>query len=419
MKLISKTILYYLLISLPLVMLAGFFSYNIIRYELREGTDESLIREMEQAERLIKTFKVPHNIMLSTDSLSDIAVINNYHADKFFFTETRMFDKAEEEYVTYRVLKCYTNINNTTYLITILKTTLEEDELLEGLFSGLGLMIGFLVFAFFIVNWLLAKLLWKPFYVTLDHLNTYEIAHHKPHAFSAAKTKEFDQLNKSLNKMTQKAFNDFKQQKEFTENASHEMQTPLAIVQANLELLMQSSHLKEEEMNQLQAIENTIKKLGSLNKALLLLSKIDNNQFKESEKINLVDVINKALNNYQDLIQAKNITLDVYFNNDLFLVVNPALAYILITNLLQNAIRHNHEGGKISINLMIDTLTISNSGEALTINENDLFVRFKKNDSSKESLGLGLSIVKSITALYNFKIEYKYIHHLHTFIVKF
>lgn len=418
MKLISKTILYYLLISLPLLIIAGFLSYFLIRSELRDGTDETLYHEKSNAEKTISSLVEPNIIYLSSDSLSYIkpSIITFTNT---ILSDTSVLDKTEEEYIPYRKLSSSYNYKGNTFNITICKTTLEEEELLEGLLSAFALIVLFLLAAFFIVNWLLSKTLWKPFYKTLSGLNNYDIKKHEPYVFESASTSEFNQLNNALNKMTDKIYSDFKQQKEFTENASHEMQTPLAIVKANISLLMQSPNLKEEEMNQLQSIENTLKKLSSLNKTLLLLTKIENNQFNENVKINLIDIVQKTINNYSDLIEAKEIELETNFSNDFEINMNPALADILISNLLQNAIRHNHKGGKISITINGSVFSIKNTGESLKINEGDLFVRFKKNDASKDSLGLGLSIVKSIADTYSFSISYSYVNLLHSFDIKF
>lgn len=418
MKLISKTLVYYLLISLPLLVIAGVFSYYLIQHELRDGTDESLQKEKVYAEDLIKTFKEPHSLFLSTDSLSTVMPVKSSETNDIY-SDMSIYDKTEQEYANYRVLKSYFSYNDQTYLITISKTTLEEDELMEGLFSAFGLIISFLVIGFLIVNWLLSKILWKPFYKSLYDLNSYDIKHHEQRHFETANTLEFNQLNDALNKMTEKIYTDFMQQKEFTENASHEMQTPLAVIKANLDLLIQSPHLKEEEMNHLQAIENTTKKLTSLNKALILLSKIDNHQFKENSSISLKNVIDRAICQYADVIHAKKISLDVTIDADTTINMNPALADILISNLLQNAIRHNLEGGKISIHLNQHTLSISNSGKPLTIDPKDLFVRFKKDDSSLDSLGIGLSITKSILDSYGYSISYHYFNQLHVFEIKF
>jgi len=416
MKLIHKTILYYLLISFPLLIIAGFFSYFLIKSELQDGTDESLLKDRSNAISLIHSLHQPGNIVLSPDGLSDIKIAENGKEGEVF-SDTTIYDKQEQEFVPYRILKCYYRSGNSNYIITVAKAAFEQEELMEGLLSAFVLIIVFLVAAFFIVNWLIAKTLWKPFHKTLSELSNYNINTHSRHKFEPANTVEFNQLNITLGQMTEKIHSDFLQQKEFTENASHEMQTPLAIVKANLSLLMQSSNLKEEEMNQLQTIENTLKRLSALNKSLILLTKIENNQFHEKSVLSLREVIVKALDNYQDLIQAKDIALETDLISDFKTEMNPALADILISNLLQNAIRHNKKGGKISVSTTTRTFSISNSGEPLSISREELFVRFKKNDLSKDSLGLGLSIVKSILTHYHHTINYSYSNNQHTFTI--
>jgi len=414
MKLISKTLLNFLLISLPLLIIAGFFSYYLIKSELRDGTEEELSKEKVYAEKLIQTFKNPQTVYLTLDSLSFIQPFKGI-SFKSSYTDTLIFDITENENVGYRKLKSYYSFNGNEYQIILLKTTMQEDELLEGIFSAFTIISLFLMIAFFIVNWLVSKALWKPFYNTLSILNTYDIKNHEQQQFLKTNTLEFQQLNTALTKMTDKIHVDYLQQKQFTENASHEMQTPLAVIKANLTQLMQSTTLLESDMYNLQTIENTTKKMASLNKALILLSKIENNQFKENELIPINKIINKVVNNFADLIEVKNIKLNLNLKDDLQLTINPTLAEILLSNLVQNAIRHNVNGGIISIDLMQNKLIISNSGEALTINSNELFTRFKKNDTSKDSLGLGLAIVKSICNIYQLNIDYSYSNQLHTF----
>ncbi|MBK6986521.1 MAG: HAMP domain-containing histidine kinase [Bacteroidetes bacterium] len=414
MKLISKTLLNFLLISLPLLIIAGFFSYYLIKSELRDGTEEELSKEKVYAEKLIQTFKNPQTVYLTLDSLSSIQPFKGI-SFKSSYTDTLIFDITENENVGYRKLKSYYSFNGNEYQIILLKTTMQEDELLEGIFSAFTIISLFLMIAFFIVNWLVSKALWKPFYNTLSKLNTYDIKNHEQQQFLKTNTLEFQQLNTALTKMTDKIHIDYLQQKEFTENASHKMQTPLAVIKTNLTQLMQSTTLSESDMNNLQTIENTTKKMASLNKALILLSKIENNQFKENELISVNKIINKVINNFADLIEVKNIKLNLNLKDDLQLTINPTLTEILLSNLVQNAIRHNVNGGIINIDLMQNKLIISNSSEALTINSNELFTRFKKNDASKDSLGLGLAIVKSICNIYQLNIDYSYSNQLHTF----
>lgn len=418
MKLISKTILYYLLISLPLLFVAGLCSYYLISQELRDGTDEALWKEKLNAERQIGLLKDPETIYLSLDSLSSILPVGIDAIGTQYF-EKIVYDKIEEENLNFRFLKSYYKSKNQNYEITVAKPTLEEDELMEGLFSSFALMIGFLLLAFFIVNWLLSKTLWKPFYKTLHQLNQYDIKNHPVARFESSSTKEFKQLNESLNKMTDKIYEDYLQQKEFTENASHEMQTPLAVIKANIELLMQSPNLKEEEMNQIQAIDNTVKKLSVLNKSLLLLSKIENHQFKNESKININNSVANIIANYQDLIDSKKLKLTLDLKSEININGHQDLIDILLTNLLQNAIRHNQLNGQIKIETDLNSLIVSNTGDALSIKEDELFVRFKKNDLSRESLGLGLSIVKSICDNYGLEISYLFKNHNHSFTIHF
>jgi signal transduction histidine kinase len=418
MKLISKTIIYYLLISLPLIVIAGILSYYFIKSELSEGMNESLLAEKIRAEKLITTFKVPQNVYLSSDSLSHIKIANKI--DKItMFSNTSLYNQQLQEDIEYRILKTNFQYNNTNYAITISKTTFEDNELLEGLLSAFVLIVCFLVLSFFIVNWFISKTLWQPFYKTLSELNKYDLRKQAQQNFKSSNIKEFNQLNIALNKMKEKIQGDFLQQKEFTENAAHEMQTPVAILKANISLLLQSPHIKEEEMNHLQNMENTLKKLSALNKSLLILTKIENNQFPENLSVNLNETITKMLIQYEDLIVLKKLRLTTKLGIINDVIMNPSLAEILIANLIQNAIRHNIIDGEIIIISTENNISFSNSGEPLRIPKQELFTRFKKNDASQDSLGLGLSIVKSIATMYEIEINYDFNNNMHHFTLKF
>ena len=417
MKLISKSILYYLIISLPLLIIACMLSYYLIKSELHDGTDEILERERINAEHLLNSSKNLNTTLLFPDSFLTIKPIS-FHPNSNTYSDTSMYDKLGAEFISYRISKSYYNCNKTTYLITILKPTLEENELMEGLISSLFLVIFFLLLSFLIVNWILSRWLWKPFYNTILLLNKYELKESSQLYFTPSNIKEFNELNDALIKMTTKIYNDFIHQKEFAENASHEIQTPLAVIKSKLELLIQSENMKEDEMLQIQAIENAVNKLSSLNKALLLLVKIENNQFKESVELSLKNSIETVLSNYQNLISNKNIAVFTNFSNDVLVKINFELLEILLANLLQNAIRHNLKNGSITIEIKENTLTISNTGNPLQLKPEELFERFKKDINVQESLGIGLAIVKSITYLYKINIEYSY-SNIHVFKVTF
>ncbi len=418
MKLISKSILYYLILSIPLLVMASLFSYYLIKGELHDGTDEILEREKHSAERFIKSSPNLKSNFLFLDSLFTIKQVP-FHKNGNLFSDSIIFDKIEAEFINYRVSKSYYNYHNTTYNITILKPTLEENELMEGLIFSLFLVIAFLILSFLFVNWILSKWLWKPFYNTISALTDYELNKNRSLRITPSTIKEFNELNDALVKMTGKIYSDFLRQKEFTENASHEIQTPLSVIKSKIELLIQSENLKESEMQQVQAIETAANKLSSLNKALLLLVKIENHQFKEIKELNIKNTIEKVLLYYKDLIVDKNIQVTTVYKSDLWFKIDNELCEIFLTNLLQNAIRHNFKNGFIKIELNNNTLSISNTGLALKIKQDELFERFKKDSELHESLGIGLAIVKSIATNYHLEITYSYTNDTHSFCVIF
>lgn len=416
MKLLTKSNLYYLVVIVPLLLVACVFTFFLIGTAVQENTDESLWNEKEKAEKLLDTFSLKSKMYLSFDLLSSIQ-IDSTSGKGFKYTDAIKMDFTGNEPVKSRILRSYYKSHGVNYLITISRPTIEEDDLIENLLQSVLLIALFVLFAFFVVNWLVSKKLWKPFYNTINQLNSYDVKSHTVLDLNSTSTQEFKQLNEAVTKMTNKMCRDFVLQKEFSENAAHELQTPIAVIKARLDLLMQSPNLKENEMGQLQVIENAINKLAALNKSLLLLTRIDNNQFSETEEVEIDKVVDKMLASYEDVIFVKKITINKKAEANLKANINPTLAEILVGNLIQNAIRHNVDGGEIVIKIKEKQFSISNTGEPLKIDANQLFERFKKNDASKESLGLGLSIVKSIIESCNLHINYSFANNRHSFTV--
>jgi signal transduction histidine kinase len=240
-----------------------------------------------------------------------------------------------------------------------------------------------------------------------------------PIQLKASNINEFKELNAAVTAMSNSVLKDYGALKSFTENASHEIQTPLAVINAKLELLMQAENFSEQQMQYIQNIQEEISRLSKLNQSLLLLTKIDNQQFKDTEKVDVATVINKHLDNYEELIAAKEIALTKNINGESIVLMNKTMAEILVSNLITNAIKHNIKKGTIEIIADRDQLTVKNTGPALSTNPEELFERFKKDKVNSESLGLGLSIVKKICEQYHFKVDYNYANGLHTVSVSF
>jgi signal transduction histidine kinase len=225
---------------------------------------------------------------------------------------------------------------------------------------------------------------------------------------------EFNELNKELVKMTDKITRDYKSLKEFTENASHEIQTPLAMINSRVESLIQEKDFKQHQMGWIQDIHESTLRLSKLNHALLLLSKIDNGQFYEHEDIEIGKLLVSKLMAFDEIFNLKDLAVEYHKTSDLTIEMNNTLADILITNLINNAIKHNFKGGKIHVTVSEDQFTIRNTGEPLSVDPETLFERFKKQNQSSGSLGLGLAIVKKICELYNMQIKYTFSGEFHS-----
>jgi len=218
-----------------------------------------------------------------------------------------------------------------------------------------------------------------------------------------------------LEEMIQKMQTDFINLKEFTENASHEIQTPLAIIKSKLELILNDAELSGTQHKRLHDAFETVNRLSKLNDSLLLLSKIENRQFVEKSDINLSQLIQSRLEYLEELIALKHIELSVQLDIPVTIFINPMLADILINNLLSNALKHNFDQGKIFISSRINEIVFSNTGKPMTFDATKLFKRFVKFNASEESTGLGLAIADEICRSSHLKLNYTYLNDLHSF----
>ena len=258
------------------------------------------------------------------------------------------------------------------------------------------------------------KIIRLQLYQILQTLEEFDIDEPTKVAFEESPFSLFNELNQYLIELIDRIRTNYQSSKQFTQNASHELQTPLAIIKGHVELLLQSPKISEKEMHSLGIVLQNTNRLSKLNKALILLSKIENQRFIDTERVDFATVTDEMLENFHDLIQLQEVEIRKSYLQPFETEMSLTLAEILIANLIQNAIRHNIPEGFIEIIMNQDHFSILNTGAVLKDSPDHLFKRFKRKSTVEESLGLGLSIVKRICEQSDLRISYQYEDRLHT-----
>ncbi|QCX54027.1 cell wall metabolism sensor histidine kinase WalK [Elizabethkingia sp. JS20170427COW] len=331
----------------------------------------------------------------------------------------------ENPYVTredivdrYRGLKTNITINHQNYILVV-ETNVEETEETVAYIAAVTLMFFLiLVIGFWILNKRQSKRIWVPFRDTLQKLKNFQLNDQKLISFQETDIIEFAELNQTLEKLLQHTITIYKSQKEFTENASHELQTPLAVLKSKLAILLQNKDLTEEQYHIVEEMNKALIRSSKINKNLLLLAKIENKQFNHSEKIALDVLVSQSIENFQEFFQDKNLKIILDLQSPIQATGNIGLTEILVNNIIVNAIRYTAPEGKVRVQLSDYVLEVRNTGTQALPSE-ALFKRFSKASSHNSGSGLGLSIVYEICRFQGWEISYHFAQNEHIFIIRF
>lgn len=293
-----------------------------------------------------------------------------------------------------------------------------ERDMFEGILLQFGIIMGVLLVSLSVMLKVISKQIWAPFDDTLRRIEHFSLEQESLPLFLRSNIKEFNRLNSVLTKLIEKNLRSYKMQKEFTENASHELQTPLAIFQTKLDLLLQQPDLSEQQADIVQSLYEVSGRLARLNKDLLLLAKIDNRQYTQMEIVDVVQLTENMLPLLNGFTQGTSINEDIQVKS-LTVEANKTLLESLINNLVVNAVRHNIANGEIFITIKPDKLIIANTSAEGILNKDLVFERFSRSSEKIKGNGLGLAIVKAICNFHGWNIEYQYNENRHKFIVSF
>jgi two-component system, OmpR family, sensor kinase len=415
MKLLRKTNRAYFIISATAFIIAGIIIYLFLSFIIEDQLSEKLKADLDNVIRTIeKDSSVP-----SYYPFVDVRKVRQQSISKAISTDTLLFDDSENERIPYRQISHIKTINGQQYHIVVRDTLLEKSDLLVIIGIVIGLIFVLLNLTLYLINRKLSLRIWKPFYSTLENLKRFSPSDQVFKLHAESEIDEFTELNKTLETLTSKVITDYQSLKRFTEDASHEIQTPLAVIQSKLETLIQYPDLKKDQADLIKSAYGSVQRISKLTQTLLMLTKIANDQFPEKNHVNLSELLSEKIKLFDDHIKSKSLIINQNIAPDIFIETNSILAESTVMNLIGNAVKHSDKEGVINIDLKKNRLEISNTGSPLTVSSEKLFERFYKTDKSSGSHGLGLAIVKEICKLNKWEINYMYSVNKHMFILSF
>lgn len=428
MKLLTKYNRVNLVTTIVVMLITGFIYYQAISLILTNQKDTDLgVEEREIHEYTRLNHQLPQTFESNDQHITFSEAAPGSVKRQFF--NTMYFKKwrndhhhphsqqVRGEYEAGRGLITAVTVGAKYYKVTIVESKVETEDLIRIIFIITITVILLLLIVLSITNRLILGRLWQPFHSIMRELRLFNVTDAKQIQGVETTVDEFAELNRAVLAMTTKAKHDYKDLKTFTENASHELLTPIAVINSKLDTLIQTENFSEHQSKILNDLYGAVSRLNRLNQSLLLLVKIENRLHQDDEKIDLKALVEEQLGQFEEIFQDKALKLTCSLDNkEIYATRN--LAEILLSNLLSNAIRHNYNGGQINISLTAEELVVSNTGEEAGLPGEKIFTRFHKSSGSEGS-GLGLTISRQICENFNFSLAYKFQPPLHIFTVKF
>lgn len=403
----------YLFISMLAILLLGCIShFFIFRFFINYSTDHMLNDQRKKIEHYVAahdTLSLATTLVLEPARIEKRQISASEKYPYEIYKDTVMYSEVSGTFTPYRQLYFVVSYKDETHLVNINQPVMVSNDLLYAIISSLLILFILFIAFTYIIGYLLKKNIWSPLNKNLQRLYDYDLKANTKLSLQNSNIKEFDDINNVIMRMVKKINEDYENYRLFTEDASHEMQTPLSIIKSKLDMLLQHESLKNDakQLQVINSLSRTVIRLSKLNKSLLLITRINNDQYKDKSPVRIDNMIESYLIDLGELIQAKKLDTN-YKIEPCEVYINPALSEILISNLLSNAIKHSIPGGKMEITLTDSSLAISNSCE-VGKTDIDLFKRMAvAQNRSGESSGLGLNIVKSICDKNNFDVHYSY-----------
>lgn len=420
MKLIYRVTFRLSIVLLPILLLWSTVFYFSMVDEINDETDDSLEDYAEMlVRRTLTSGELPGQNNGNNNTYSIELLPQGYSKELYMtFEDRQVYIPEKRETEPARTLTMtFSDSNDQVYLLTVSTPTFERQDLLLAVFWHLVALYVILTLSILAVTALIFNYSMRPLYRLLQWLDGYNLGNGVDDLPMCTHITEFKKLTESARSTIERAEKYYERQKQFIGNASHELQTPLAVLGTRIEWMIDNTQLTEEQFAELTKMRQSLHRLSRLNRTLLLISKIENAQFNEKHDVDVVELIENELEIYKEIYAGKEIVCGTALPARFIVSMDESLATTLVTNLIKNAFLHTADGGTIDISLKDGTLTVSNSGEE-ALDTTRLFDRFYTSGKSG-STGLGLALVKSIAEFYRFGLDYSFTHGRHCFGVIF
>jgi signal transduction histidine kinase len=413
MKLQTQSSIYLSTFSLVVFALIGIFLYTLLRKLSNDELDAILIQEKSEVLSNPELLMIANRAGAPFFSRLKAREINQLPASPEIFYDSTLVDKQTGEKSAIRCLRFYEKVIDQPVEFTLFKSKLPAEQLVRQIILSVSLIAILFLLGIFLLNKFAFRRIWRDFYDTIHSLNHYD-PKQKALSLSESRINEFRTLNREIEKMTRRISETYDNLNHFTSHTTHEIQTPLAVIRTKSELLMQTSNLTDEQLELIESIGDNSRHLSQINRSLALLFKIDHHHYSASGEFFPAPAINRQLDNLQELLEIKQISLTSNLSDTISIPIDPPLGEILVHNLVKNAIVHNQPSGSLGITLRPGMLEVSNTGPAPKHPTEYYFSEFIKGPESK-GLGLGLALIRRICDVSSISVEYTFAEGWHRF----
>lgn len=420
MKLIHKVTLRLAVVIMPVLLVWATALYFTMVHQVNDETDDSLDDYAEMIARRVISgdeLPTPGDGSNNTYSIEQLPA-TRYHDDSEVYEDREVYLHWKKEFEPARALiKVFHDADGVAYKLTVSTPTFERDDIIRVLLIHIATIYMLLLSIILVVTILVFKFSMKPLYSLLKWLDGYRPGNGIDGFPDEESVVEFRKLTRAARETIERAENHLERQKQFIGNASHELQTPLAVLGNRIEWMMDNTTLTEEQFAELSKMRQSIHRLARLNRTLLLLSKIDSGHFLDRSDVDIVPIIDNELEVYREIFAEKELVCNVKVPKSFVVRMDEMLATTMVGNLIKNAFVHSPAGGRVDIVIAHGCFSVSNSGDE-ALDESRLFDRFYTSGKTG-STGLGLALVKSITGYYGFGLKYRYTGGNHSFAIGF